>query len=203
MPRYLYQTEGFIVGSRAIGDGSRLLDVATDKLSRILILAQGARESRSKLRYQLGDLNFFRATLVRGREFWRLVGAEPVTDFAMPRLIADAHCRVIVARLALLIRRFLAAGESPADGRPYAEIRSAISFLARHRLSPAEREQYEIAAVWRFLAQLGYGRRTPTLETILSPAGWSRNLLMTTAACRTEAVASINEALYHSQLWMV
>ncbi len=200
MPHYLHRSEAFIIGSRPIGEGSRLLDLITDRLGRVPVLAQGSRELRSKLRYRLSDLNFVQTTLVRGREFWRLVGAEPLTDLNIEKLMTDYNYRMPVARLALLLRRFLPTNETAADPRLYAEVRSAISFLTQHNLSVQEREQYEIAAVWRLLSRLGYGRRTRTLEAILVPENWSRDLLITTAACQPEAIASINEALYHSQL---
>src|SRR3989344_803677 len=200
MPHYLYQTEGFIVSSRPMSEGSRLLDLMTNRLGRVPVLAQGARELRSKLRYRLSELTFFQATLVKGREFWRLVGAEPITDFNVFSLISDNHRRALTARLAFLLRRFLVTDGKSNDPQLYLEIRSAISFLTQHQLSPLELGHYEIASVWRLLAQLGYGRRTPTLETILAPQVWDHNLLATTAACQAEVVVSINEALYHSHL---
>jgi len=200
MPHYLHRSEAFIIGSRPIGEGSRWLDLVTDRFGRVSILAQGSRELRSKLRYQLSDLTFIQATLVRGREFWRLVGAEPIVDFDVAKLMMDYNCRTLVARLALLLRRLLPNDETSADPRLYEEVRAAIYFLARHHLSVQEREQYEITAVWRLLSRLGYGRRTLALETLLTPEVWSHDLLTATAACQPEAVASINEALYHSQL---
>ncbi len=200
MPHYLYRSEAFIIGSRPVGEGSRWLDLITDRLGRVPVLAQGSRELRSKLRYRLSDLTFVQATLVRGREFWRLVGAEPPLDLNVAKLMTNYNCRTLVARLALLLRRFLPTDETAADPRLYLEVRSAIYFLTQHNLSTHEQEQYEIAAAWRLLSRLGYGRRTPPLETILSPTDWSRDLLAATAACQPEAVASINEALYHSQL---
>ncbi|HEY4476792.1 MAG TPA: recombination protein O N-terminal domain-containing protein [Candidatus Paceibacterota bacterium] len=200
MPHYLYRTEGFIVASRPTGEGSRVLDLVTERLGRLPVLAQGSRELRSKLRYQLSDLSFINATLVRGREIWRLVGVEPIIGLDSARLLAASSCRVLLARLALLLRRLLVTNELSAEPQIYAEVRAAVNFLTRHDLSAVEREQYEVAAVWRLLAKLGYGRRTTTLEKILSPENWNHDLLAVTAICQSEAVASINEALYHSQL---
>ena len=200
MPHYLYQTESFIIGSRGINDGSRLLDLLTQDLGRVSVLAQGSRELRSKLRYRLSDFTFFHASLVRGREFWRLGGAEPVLTIKADSLTADPEQRTLVARLALLLRRFLVTNESSIDRQLYSEIRSAIAFLTERNLSAEEMERYEVAVVWRLLAKLGYGRRTPALEAVLAHQDWSHDLLATTAACQAEAVASINEAFYHSQL---
>lgn len=200
MPHYLYQTESFIIGGRPINDGSRLLDLLTQDFGRISVLAQGARELRSKLRYRLTDLTFFQATLVRGREFWRLVGAASMPDLDLVPLLSDSSQKILVARLALLLRRFLASDELSFDRELYTEVRSALTFLNRHDLSAEEVERYEVAAVWRILAKLGYGRRTATLEAILIPKDWGHDLLALTATCQAEVVASINEALYHSQL---
>jgi|SRR3989344_4718663 len=200
MSHYLYQTEGFIVGSRPIKDGSRLLDIVTQDFGRVTVFAQGVRELRSKLRYRLTDLTFVQATLVHGREFWRLVGADPIVDFNVALLVTDPQRRILVARLALLLRRFLAMNETSSDHRLYTEIRAAISFLVRHELSLAEREQYEVAIIWRLLARLGYGRRTPALLTVLTHLDWNHNLLALVATYQPEIIVSINEALYHSQL---
>ena len=152
MPHYLYRTEGFIVASRPTGEGSRVLDLVTERLGRLPVLAQGSRELRSKLRYQLSDLSFINATLVRGREIWRLVGVEPIIGLDSARLLAASSCRVLLARLALLLRRLLVTNELSAEPQIYAEVRAAVNFLTRHDLSAVEREQYEVAARLRAFA---------------------------------------------------
>ena len=73
-----YQTEGLVINSRPYGEADRFYQILTPDFGLISVLAQGVRLEKSKLRYQILNYSLVNIELVRGREYWRLVGAEKI-----------------------------------------------------------------------------------------------------------------------------
>src|SRR3989344_9060093 len=71
----IYRTEGFVLGSSASGEASKIFPLSTKELGLIHALAQGVRETRSKLRYSLQDYMLSSFDLVRGKNGWRVTSA--------------------------------------------------------------------------------------------------------------------------------
>ncbi|PJC48186.1 MAG: hypothetical protein CO035_04815, partial [Candidatus Omnitrophica bacterium CG_4_9_14_0_2_um_filter_42_8] len=87
------------------GEANKLLYLFTPEFGRCLVLAQGVRQEKSKLRPNLVDYNFGHFSLVRGREFWRLVSAEKDSRFTA--LYQSAEKQLIVANLFNLLAKIL------------------------------------------------------------------------------------------------
>ncbi len=102
----VYTTRGFILGSAPSGEASKTYSIYTEDFGLIKGKAQGVRLLVSKLRYNLEDYSFATFSLVRGREVWRITGAEK--EFAP---MSDARVR---ARILNLTRR-LVQGEERND----------------------------------------------------------------------------------------
>ena len=75
----VYSTRGFVLGSAPSGEASKTYSIYTEDFGLVRARAQGVRLVTSKLRYNLDDYAFGTFALVRGREFWRLTGAERVS----------------------------------------------------------------------------------------------------------------------------
>jgi recombinational DNA repair protein (RecF pathway) len=71
-----YKTKAIIIGMRNHGEGSRLVFMLTRDLGLLVARGQSLREQRSKMRYHLQYGQRCAIDLVRGKEFWRLVGGE-------------------------------------------------------------------------------------------------------------------------------
>src|SRR3989344_3383435 len=103
MPHILYVTSAFVLATRNVGESSRAMALMTKDLGRLDVRAQGVRELQSKLRYVLQRSFYVRASLIRGREFWRVISADEIFDF--PRLRSDVHKQNLYARMLALINR--------------------------------------------------------------------------------------------------
>ena len=104
MSHRLYHTEAIMLGSRAYGEANRLLYLLTPDLGLVLVAAQGVRQNYSKLRTQLVNYACLRITLVRGRNIWRLIGAEQPGE---PVIALDLEQRRWWWRLCHLARRLI------------------------------------------------------------------------------------------------
>ncbi|HVU06431.1 MAG TPA: recombination protein O N-terminal domain-containing protein [Candidatus Paceibacterota bacterium] len=98
----VYSTRGFIVGSGPSGEASKIYSVYTEDFGLIRAKAQGVRLAQSKLRYNLDDYAFCTLSLVKGKEVWRLTGAE---NLDISRKDADSFRAR--ARVLSLVRRLV------------------------------------------------------------------------------------------------
>ena len=78
MSHTLYSTECIVLGSVDSGEANRYISLFTREWV-LCAVARSVREEKSKLRYCLQSFSFTDATLVRGREVWRITGAEENT----------------------------------------------------------------------------------------------------------------------------
>ncbi len=72
----VYSTRGFILGSTPSGEASKIYLIYTEDFGLVRARAQSVRMLSSKLRYNLEDYSFGTFSLVRGKEVWRLTGAD-------------------------------------------------------------------------------------------------------------------------------
>jgi recombinational DNA repair protein (RecF pathway) len=135
----VYTTRGFILGSAPNGEASKVYTIYTEDFGLVRAKAQGVRLLASKLRYNLDDFAFGSFSFVRGKELWRLTGAE--TASLGPE---NAPLR---ARILTLVRR-LVQGEERNDG-----LFKALMPLTDQAAVGKDAEVRILAAV---LAALGY-----------------------------------------------
>jgi len=76
MAEKVYTTRALVIGERASGEASKVFTLFTRDLGLVQAYARSVREVRSKLRFNLSLHNFSRITLVPGREYWKVIGAE-------------------------------------------------------------------------------------------------------------------------------
>ena len=70
-----YITEGLILKKYEQGENDLTFKVFTFEFGVIFVLAKSIRKINAKLRMQMQVYHFVRLTLVKGREAWRLTGA--------------------------------------------------------------------------------------------------------------------------------
>lgn len=131
----VYTTRGFILGSAPSGEASKTYSIYTEDFGLVAARAQGVRLLASKLRYNLEEYSLATLSLVRGREVWRVTGAEKEH---LPRSGAQARARI------LNLTRRLVQGEERNDG-----LFSALLYLGDEKLS-------ETAILAEILGALGY-----------------------------------------------
>lgn len=78
MSHTIYQTEGIVLAKKDFGEADRMLTVFTKEFGMISAMAQGVRQLKSKLRYNLDLFSYGNFSLVAGRGIWRLTDAEEI-----------------------------------------------------------------------------------------------------------------------------
>ena len=210
MSHSLYHTEGIILGSWPSGETSRLFDIFTNRLGRVMAMATGVRELKSKLRYHLQDLAAVQVSLVRGRGPWRIVHAETIQsrfnlDITKSRFDLgqekvepfDLVERQTIARIFKLLARLIID-----EGRRrtvWREVFGAYHFLAQTSFTPVELADFELLVVWRILTALGYCENSVTLAPF-AVRPWDKLLISDFNPARQAALLIVEQALYHSHL---
>ena len=190
-----YETEGLIVGHRNLGEANRLYQILTADFGLINVLAQGVRRDRSKLRYHLQNFSFAHLVLVRGREFWRLVGASELESLKL----LPKEALILLKKITLVVQR-LVQGEDP-HSFIYQDLKQASLLLIESDQQSAQKlANLEIFILARFLAQLGYlAPSTETKELLASP-GFSWVEIGQMENFRSTLIKQINQALVMTQL---
>ena len=218
----IHTTQGFIISSRPYGEAGRILSIFTRDFGLVTATAQGIRLERSKLRYHAQELSFGSFSLVRGREFWRLtsagavVGREPEGTFggrrgrerdAAPagadvvprRSLATTATPELIARLALLLKRFLHGEE--ANPKLFECIEDCSRFIqSQQYITDLQSRALESVTVLRMLHSLGYVGDIPDLNGDTGSHGLSESLLDSVVGRVEEMNRHINKALKESHL---
>lgn len=188
-------TPGLIVESRPYGEAGRVVSIFTRDLGLVQAVAQGIRLEKSKLRYFAAPASFSSVSLVRGKEYWRLVGAR---ELDVPKPVRPED-KALMARLAALLKRLLQ-GEEP-HPELFDCVENAARFLASGRpLSSSERETLESITVFRILRHLGYAGDDRTFAEYLRSPDITPEILGGLAPLRARLNRLINQALKETQL---
>lgn len=189
MSHKLYHTEGVILAGRASGEANRVYEVLTQDLGLIHVVAQGVRLLHSKLRYHLVVGSLVRLTVVRGREWWRLTGAETVL---VPRALAVPE-RQLLHRVLSLVRRLVRGEEAQLE--LYADLHAGYCYLLEGTLTATHHSAFEMGWVARLLHSLGYWE-----QPVLPEAAWSAQFIAELGEQSASLLPRINQALKHAHL---
>jgi recombinational DNA repair protein (RecF pathway) len=189
MAHHIYQTECFIIGSRLSGDTSRIYYLLTPNLGLLSVKAQGVRDIKSKLRYHLTSFSFARVSLVRGKETWRLVGAE--SDYPKHCDYRSLAERRVVARMSKFLYSMIHGEES--DHNLYLLVRGAIDFMMKEKLDDGQLSNLEVLVILRALRLFGYQKELPELEHFVDGEEWSKEVLSDFAPWRERVIGELND----------
>lgn len=173
MSHHRYETKGFILGRRPYGESALLLSILSRDFGVVPVLVQAAREERSKHRMLLKASSPLGVSLVRGREWWRLVGVR--SEEAAK--VSPAK-RQLLERLAVIIRHYVH-GELP-EPELFAIFTEAWEWPEEELGDASQLLRLECVLVARLLIVLGY---------LSLPDNWSA------ALTTKELLAEINTCL--------
>jgi recombinational DNA repair protein (RecF pathway) len=88
---------------------------------------------KSKLRYNLAKFGFVHVVLVRGKEIWRLTGAEKISEYE--NIFSDKEKTRALARVFSLLRRFIRGEGSQAQ--LFADLENALVWLENNNTDRA------------------------------------------------------------------
>lgn len=206
MSHRIYTTPGFVIGSRPSGEGGKILFIFTAELGQVMALAQGIRLSKSKLRYHAQDYSLANFSLVRGKDFWRVVGAEAVANdgsqsaqsSGISKSTSAATYALRVRMLSILSR--LLQGEEK-NAALFDAVNAAYEFLDGSEAKNSA-ELAEPIIMLRILHHLGYVRVITDLAPFLTGNLFSPELFeaMKQPGMKAKAIKEINTALQESHL---
>ena len=197
MSHHIYTTPGFVVESNAYGEAGKFIYIFTRDLGMVAGVAQGIRLTQSKLRYHAQDFSFANFSLVRGKEIWRIIGAETVLsevndiEHSSIGLVSPLFVRI------LKILKRLVPGEEKNEAL-FDVVLAAYNFLKNS--APADETIAESIIMLRILHQLGYVRTVPTLEPFLIDNSFRPELFAAMTIVKSSAAREINAALKESHL---
>ena len=197
MSHYRYQTRALILGSTPIGEANRFIDMLSEDFGRIRAMARSVREERSKLRYSLQEFSISDISLVRGKEIWRIVGAEARSNFHGELKERRSETDVML-RLLLLLRRLVHGEEE--SGELFKVVSDTLLFLENNSLSKEDENNFECLVVLRVLYNLGYVAKDNNNIEFLETSHMDTRLMLQMSRVRPKMIIQINNALQESQL---
>lgn len=195
MAHEVHTTPAYILLSRDLGEASKILTLFSRDYGIIRGVAQGVRFNKSKLRYSLSEFSRPRISLVRGREYWRIVGAVP----SDPPCVTPFHGEAfkLYVRVLSLLRQLAPLEEENTE--LFEEVEIAFRHL-QTLTRTEELENFEVVLILRVLKNLGYLGETPDISRFTHSFTWSSDLIEEVSPVRALAIRTINESLALSQL---
>jgi len=181
----IYHTDGYIIDSSNSGESNKVFTILTSELGTIVATAQGVRKLQSKLRYSLQDLAFAKFAFVRGKEIWRVTGAEKIVNIYDKKV--PIQIRQSLARVLTFIKR-LSPGEA-LNKKVFEEFGKLHKFLTSSKVIRDHNDliAIETLAYLRIAHHFGYGTPSEKLKDIVYSASWSVDI-------RDESLRQLEEA---------
>lgn len=196
MSHDLIITKAFVLRSSDVSEASRILDLYTEKLGLVSARAQGVRLHKSKMKYSLQSLSFTFVSLIRGREYFRIVNSQEPEDFS--KIFKNKKSRELVARIFGLMSRLIN-GEEPNQAL-FDHIYKTFTFIKNRELSDKQLSNLEVVIDLNILHLLGYLPEGEKLKTFISFGEWNESILDDIVSVRNEAVFAIKRSFDESQL---
>ncbi len=197
MAHHRYQTQALVLGATPLGEANRFIDLFTKEFGRVRAVARSVREERSKLRFALQDFSLSDVSLVRGRDVWRVVGAQSVSNFYTD-LSHTEEGQALMIRLLSLLRRLLNGEEQNVE--LFTTVLSSLTFIRDIKQSPEELHNLECLTVLRVLYNLGYLAKDTHNADFLETYEVTTDLVTRLSPIRLSVIKQINTSLEESQL---
>ena len=195
-----YQTDGFVLAAKNIGEGNRLFYLFTEDLGLVQAYAQNIRSEKSKLRYQLQALSRVQVSLVRGREYWRVVGVEDTQPLFWNEKFLYKET-IIMQKIFNLILR-LVRGEE-AHQVLFAIISNffvSLNESGKESDSVLHHKHIELLTVARILHSLGYVSSRAPIDVLFTSEQIRAEDIEVVASNERYLLKTINTAFHESHL---
>ena len=205
-----YTTRGLVVSAGAYREADKIISIYTEDFGLISAVATGVRRSASKLKYHTQDYSLRQFSLVKGRDIWRLVGAEEISG---TEPIKSTEHLAAYARVLSLVRRLVRGEEK--NERVFLTLLSLHSLLSepamlKSGINVEGESEYkdinidipslETLAVFRILHALGYIKSDDTTELLISPLMIDMHLVTAAKPLVPTLISAINSGLTESHL---
>ena len=197
MSHTLYSTECIVLGGVDSGEANRYISLFTRDIGLVRAVAKSVREEKSKLRYSLQDFSITYATLVRGKEVWRITGAEELYNLHN-ELKNESEKLFTVTQILNLLQR-LVHGEEKNDYL-FDTLSHGLEFVRDNEINKEMLKSFEHLIVLRILYSLGYIAKKNNFDELLQLTQVNESLLENTESKRKDIIFAINRALKEAHL---
>lgn len=201
MAYHRYEVSGFILGVYDRGEFDSVVQAYTKELGFISAKATGFRRHLGKLRAHIQPLSHTELSLVRGKEYWRLIGARN-SEHYWPRKKYSSEVRQLMTQLLNMLKR-LVHGESQ-NQELFVVLSSIFEYLTKDEnyrvFSSEELLIVEVVAVARILYTLGYIANTEAYGTLISESVCNDDVFFFAEVHKDALVKDINHALNATNL---
>lgn len=194
---HIHTTDGLVIQSRNHGEANKIVHIFTRDLGLIVAVAQGIRFEKSKLRYNIRDYFFSSFSLVHGKEFWRIVGAEELFEVSGEGGLKGSKV-AILNRVSSILTRLILGEEKHED------LFDCLWNFAKFEIPNDAGQEFlsivESLLVVRILYRLGYVARNQELDSDLVKSNFDRDKIVALMPQRVNINRLINNALRESHL---
>ena len=194
----IYHTDGYIIDSSNSGESNKVFTILTKELGTIIATAQGVRKLQSKLRYSLQDLSFAKFAFVRGKDIWRITGAEKIVNIYDKKI--PIQIRSSLARVLNFIKR-LSPGEA-VNKNVYEEFVNLHKSITSLRFIRDNNDLWAIEnlAYLRISHHFGYGTINDNLKKLVYNESWNSEIRDMSLELRKEMENELSIILGETQL---
>lgn len=150
MSHTIYNTEAFVLSSKNSGEADRLFELFTKDFGVVSAKATGIRKIEAKARFVVQDFRYVDISLVKGKNYWRLISARPIHELNSIKSLATSS-RI---RSLQLIQK-LAPKEEQLENL-FKELVNAYSFSSKIHPDKEEMSGLEALLALKILHSLGY-----------------------------------------------
>ena len=157
----IHHTSAFVLKSIESGEANKRVWLFTKEFGLIVATVQGVRKSGAKLRSHLLDYTLITADLVNGRDVWRLVSAQVVTNPFVGEY-DKLRARSYIRALGLVVRFCIEEGVEP-------ELFTHLEETMNTLTSPSNNPNFfDTIVLWKILVILGYLGLTDDLQDLFT-----------------------------------
>jgi DNA repair protein RecO (recombination protein O) len=196
MAHHVYTTNALVLDSGPGREADKLYTLLTRDLGKIRATAQGVRLIKSKLRFSLQDFSLLKVSIVRGKEFWRIVNAVPHENLYQKHK-DNKDVVFALAQVFLLLKRFVPDEEK--NELLFEIVIESFQYLQNNSIPKAQVKSFEYILVLRILDNLGYLGSHEKLDAFITE-DLDEQLMRNMEKAKKEAVAAINRSMRESQL---
>ncbi len=188
MSHTIYNTEAFVMSSRSSGEADRTFMLFTKDFGVIMAKATGIRKIESRLRFFVQDFKYIDASLVKGKNYWRLISARPIHALNSRKSL-NTPSRI---RSLQLVQK-LAPTEEPL-AELFDELVLAYTFTSRVHPVIDDMQSIEALLALKILHSLGYwGDRASDSEFIKSP--FTETVVAKLKTVKKSIIKEVNKSL--------
>lgn len=188
----IYNTEAFVMSSYNSGEADRTFKLFTKDLGVISAKATGIRKVESRLRFFVQDFKYIDASIVRGKNYWRLVSARPIHELnSRKSLTTPSRIRSLQ-----LIGKLAPSEESLPE--LFSELVMAYAFTSEKHPNSEEVESVEALLALKILHALGYWGDRSGGELVKSP--FNETSLQKIKETKKTIIKELNSSLRATQL---